>query len=791
MEGLNIIRNPSRVEPSSTNVNTNVIYKESDSLPEVNHSILSNYIIHTSERNQEYPLTQGKPPSYRYDSSLQNSSYRMHSPSKDSSNRRSSISSLLSQGDSVNGDNASTNSSIIASSDISEAQKLENSKAENDGCLYLLKALYPQTTKRETIIFFPNSEIKDQLLATRYKDRKIKKLENHDVTFKFSQSVIKYSSVKGIMLCSGVKYHYTGKKYGKRKKSDWYIKWGLNQLPKSFSLITKYQVFNHFPGSYVLGRKDTLYQFLEAMRRQYGSQEYGFFPKTWLLPSHKKEFKSILEEKKSKSMYIMKPSSSCCGRGISIIRTYDQVKKKMKNSNSTWVVQEYISNPLLLKGCKFDLRLYVCVTGYDPLKIYLYNDGLTRISTKQYTNKKDNRFIHLTNFSVQKKGKDFIRPSKAEADGEGHKWSLPALKNYFKQNGIDDRQMWEDTKDLIIKTIISVESNVNLLTKKHMNTKEGLLFELLGFDVLIDEHMKPHILEVNCGPSLSLSSPMDRKIKTNLLSDIYTMVGVQPIQRKLLQKEIASLKGENRLEQISAKSTEEAPKRTLADLIKLDKLDFLTEEDIHIITDVEEELHRRGNFERLFPTKNTWEKYNNLFSCTRYKNLLLHLYYSCPEAKRKALLERRRPSSALRRVVLSQNSKAIISLNEESKKELKLISKQKKRFQKENNASMHYQSMEEELIPPLLQTVDSKQSKEKIFHSSEEDSYHFSPQKTRNSIIDANERSLKKLRVNHEVQLRPTIQPAQFFVNQLAFPPSHSKNNSFNRSIPNIGIPIR
>lgn len=48
------------------------------------------------------------------------------------------------------------------------------------------------------------------------------------------------------------------------------------------------------------------------------------------------------------------------------------------------IVQEYIEKPFLMEGYKFDLRIYILVTSCDPLKIFLYHDGLVRMGTEKY-----------------------------------------------------------------------------------------------------------------------------------------------------------------------------------------------------------------------------------------------------------------------------------------------------------------------------------------------------------------------------------------------------------------------
>lgn len=68
------------------------------------------------------------------------------------------------------------------------------------------------------------------------------------------------------------------------------------------------------------------------------------------------------------------------------------------------------------------------VTSVEPLKIYIYNDGLVRFATEAYQlDDKDKKFSHLTNYSVNKKSDQFIQNKKSTEQDIGSKWTLSAF----------------------------------------------------------------------------------------------------------------------------------------------------------------------------------------------------------------------------------------------------------------------------------------------------------------------------------------------------------------------------
>ncbi|XP_063312651.1 tubulin polyglutamylase TTLL5-like [Pelobates fuscus] len=370
--------------------------------------------------------------------------------------------------------------------------------------------------------------------------------------------------------------------------------------------LSKFQKINHFPNSMQLGHKDLLCKNIQTLQKKHGAQTYNFLPQSYVLPNDNKEFRKVIS--KDQGPWISKPVSACQGRGIQIINSFSQI-----NRRETLLVSRYIKNPLLVDGFKFDLRLYVLVTSYDPLIIYLYEEGLTRFATNQYKPTEDNmknQYMHLTNTSINKANANYVRSTNPEVENHGSLWSMGALLRHLKELGKDTATLMSKIEELVIKSIISAEGSIASVLQGTLADRRKC-FELYGFDVLVDETLKPWLLEVNLMPSLVSDGPLELKIKANLLADTLTLIGVQcqNTQQNMDKGPIITAKVKEGYQKTAAGQTETSQER------------------MKIIREVKEEEERRGGFIRIFPNKDTWKKYSNFLTYKSFNSMLAsHLF---------------------------------------------------------------------------------------------------------------------------------------------------------------------
>ncbi|CAL8100870.1 unnamed protein product [Calicophoron daubneyi] len=296
---------------------------------------------------------------------------------------------------------------------------------------------------------------------------------------------------------------------------------GCHLKPCQLRLLTDFHKVNHFPRSYEITRKDRLAKNIQRMQRFKGMRHFDFVPQSFLLPDEFREFCSAYLQ--DKGPYIVKPIASSRGRGIYIISHPEEIP-----FDEPVIVSRYISNPLLLDGFKFDIRLYVAVTSYEPLVVYLYEEGLVRCATVRYQHgirHLRTQCMHLTNYSVNKKNYEFVQNDDANIEDFGNKWSLGALLRHLKMEGHDVAGLMMRIEDIVVKSFLCVVNPIAAACDMFQGCKSRC-FELYGFDIIVDEDFRPWLLEVNLSPSLACDSPLDFKIKSHMLTDLFNLVGV-------------------------------------------------------------------------------------------------------------------------------------------------------------------------------------------------------------------------------------------------------------------------
>ncbi|EPY25608.1 tubulin-tyrosine ligase-like protein [Strigomonas culicis] len=385
----------------------------------------------------------------------------------------------------------------------------------------------------------------------------------------------------------------------------------------ALSMQCAQQKFNHYPYSHRnvgckrgLGRNlRNMQQFLTdaVSRGEEGArsaraveEKYRFVPKTWLYPAERETLMDVFKKASPSQHFIWKPARGSCGRGIWITKggitnaaSWEQVVREINRQTlvqpvskllTDYVVQEYLEDPYLLNGRKMDLRLYVCVTSYDPLVAYLHEEGLVRLAADVYApqadaGESDNlntvaaRFKHLTNYSVGRRYKqaggashmhgiidENSRPSfedaqltaddTSERDAPPNiaaaptvpefelKWSLQRLWDYVDANSgpvvpagyaSASAKLKEDIALLITRTLMAVKPAIANAVA-HAETP-GSFIELYGFDVMLDTDRRPYLVEVNTLPSLESSSAFDYTTKTNVVADMLNVARLEPFER--------------------------------------------------------------------------------------------------------------------------------------------------------------------------------------------------------------------------------------------------------------------
>jgi tubulin polyglutamylase TTLL6/13 len=288
------------------------------------------------------------------------------------------------------------------------------------------------------------------------------------------------------------------------------------QEEKCLGNLRNGQIVNRIPNMNLLCRKTPLARLLQRM--QVRCPGYTFFPQSFILPTYCDSFLAARNSPDSaEKSYIFKPDGGALGVGIKILDPGDEYEP----SEYLCVVQEYIESALY-NGFKFDFRIYVLVGSVCPvLQIYIYPEGLCRVCSEPAS--KHTQFARVTNTALNKRKPGVVIQNITKLISELLPIVCAGIRNHT--------EVWKDIERLIVMTIISRMPYLKdgILALKR-TTQHFECFQLLGFDVMLDQHCVPQLLEVNYRPSLAHDTPAGGALKSEMMIDTLWLMVASRIQ---------------------------------------------------------------------------------------------------------------------------------------------------------------------------------------------------------------------------------------------------------------------
>lgn len=172
------------------------------------------------------------------------------------------------------------------------------------------------------------------------------------------------------------------------------------------------------------------------------------------------------------SWWILKPSQGYGGEGITIHKNISYFYKKnfatCSQAKEQLIVQEYLSNLLLVEGRKFDVRAYVLIAGTTPY-ILFYHKGYLRLSMEKFNAGKGGNGMHLTNSHIQRQAKNF--------SVDQHYWSFQRFQEYLSVRHPAYRNFVSDGLEPFIKKVglFILQAGKNVGTNRLVGLAKGLL----------------------------------------------------------------------------------------------------------------------------------------------------------------------------------------------------------------------------------------------------------------------------------------------------------------------------
>jgi len=279
---------------------------------------------------------------------------------------------------------------------------------------------------------------------------------------------------------------------------NFYIEKELSKLS-----INKDQFVFGISGSDYLASKNTLW---EILKNYYLDNVTNYLPKSYL----PKDINLFKNDYKIDQLYILKKNIQQ-QKGINISKNLDFIVYSLENKTIN-IVQELLSNPLLVDGRKINMRVYLLVICNEKYKnAYIHNNG----------------FIYYTKNKYSKTNLDF----------DYHITTGYIDRSIYENNPLTHTDLYEHldkikqgNSKILKNNIVELMKNIFKPLQKYIGNnkkiQKGTSFQLFGCDVAPDKNLDCKLIEINKGPDLSFKDEKDGKVKKDVLYSIFSLLKI-------------------------------------------------------------------------------------------------------------------------------------------------------------------------------------------------------------------------------------------------------------------------
>ena len=257
-----------------------------------------------------------------------------------------------------------------------------------------------------------------------------------------------------------------------------------------------------------------------ALAARQATDPAGRFPESFVLPADREALQAFAAGPNAPALYIVKPIRGSGGQGISVT---PDVAAALAGEDV--VVQRYIDRPFLIEGRKGHCRIYGLIASAEPLRAYVYSEGIVRIAPAPYDpdpSRGGGTSMHVTNTALHAGNPDLVIDQDPAQEDSGAIRSLSALLRRMTADGLDGQAVFGEIKALVEWFVRLLAADGLFARQAASAPARSFAPKLFGLDVLIDAQGHPWLIEMQRSPA-ARGAPLVERINAEMFNTVFRM----------------------------------------------------------------------------------------------------------------------------------------------------------------------------------------------------------------------------------------------------------------------------